>query len=263
MNTFRTGDIAELMGATKMGVHYLEKHGYLTADREQNGYRVYSLSTLTRMAAIKSYERMGFPLKESNVMLDMPVSQIHAVLLERKRQIEEQLAMVEWQLANADPEGLVADRITDDNSRIEMSPPMYYCPVWEEIYDMEHLDSRVARRMREIDISWIAAMPYMQFCSRITREDSGIRFEKGNCIWEPYADGVRIDEYVTRVEPALCLTFRTAFCDTDSILSMAEDYLAAKRLRMRFPIYAPIRIFSNRSCEEDGIIQFFIPIEDM
>ena len=209
MYSFRTGDVAELMGVTNMGVHYLEKHGYLTADREQNGYRSYSTGTLTRLAAIKSYERMGFPLKESSAMLEMPITDIRSTLLERRRQIEEQLAMVDWQLSNANPEGLVLDHISEENSSIEMSPLMYYCPVWEEVYDMTHLNSRAARSMREIDISWIAAMPYMQFCLRITQEEEGVHFEKGNCIGEPYTGSVRINEYVTRVEPTRCLIFRT------------------------------------------------------
>ena len=44
-NAFRTGDIAEFMGITNMGVLYLEKRGLLKADREENGYRSYSTQT--------------------------------------------------------------------------------------------------------------------------------------------------------------------------------------------------------------------------
>lgn len=261
MNRFRTGDIAELIGITNMGVHYLEKHGYLEADRQQNGYRVYSTSTLTRIAAIKSYERMGFPLRESSAMLHKPVCEIHTALLERKRQIEEQLTMVEWQLRNANPAGLVTDSITEANSRIELRPPLFYCPCWEEVYDMEKLDSQAAQKMRDIDVSWIAAMPYMQYCLRITREDGVLHSEKGNCIWAPYAQDVLINEYVTSVESALCLTFRSPFCDYASILAKAEAYLDARNLRMLFPIYAPIRIFSDRCGENEGIVQYFIPVD--
>ncbi len=260
-NAFRTGDIAEFMGITNMGVLYLEKRGLLKADREENGYRSYSTQTLTHLGILKSYERMGFSLNEARRLADSTSTELLEALRKRRAELNSELKRIEHVIAGLEVDDVATDRLDDANSRIAMRPPMLYCPVWEELYDMERLDEATRRKMRDVDVSWLALMPYMKYCTRISREDGALRLEKGNCLLTEHASGARINEWVTRLPPRLCLTFSFRGMDYGALLQMAEARLKPMGYRMALPAYAPILFFPPDGVEARALSKIYIPIE--
>ena len=260
-NAFRTGDIAEFMGITNMGVLYLEKRGLLKADREENGYRSYSTQTLTHLGILKSYERMGFSLNEARRLADSTSTELLEALRKRRAELNSELKRIEHVIAGLEVDDVATDHLDDANSRIAMRPPMLYCPVWEELYDMERLDEATRRKMRDVDVSWLALMPYMKYCARISRGDGAVRLEKGNCLLTEHASGARINEWVTRLPPRPCLTFNFRGMDYGALLQMAEDHLTRMGCRMALPAYAPILFFPPDGVEARALSKMYIPVE--
>ncbi len=260
-NAFRTGDIAEFMGITNMGVLYLEKRGLLKADREENGYRSYSTQTLTRLGILKSYERMGFSLNEARRLAGSTPSELLAALKKRQAELNSELRRIEHVISGLEVDTVVTDRVDDANSRIAMRPPMLYCPVWEELYDMERLDEATRRKMRDVDVSWLALMPYMKYCTRISREGGKLRLEKGNCLLAEHASGALQNEWVTELAPRLCLTFNYRGMDYGAMIERAEAYLARTGYRAALPAYAPILFFPPDGVEARALSKIYIPVE--
>lgn len=143
--TFQTGDLAEFMGITNMGVLYLEKRGIIHSTRSQNGYRVFDDDTVSALALIRSYERMGFSLDEAVELSRQDASAVLLKVSQKRKNLENQLELIQ------------------------------YFEKWvhamEDLPDFEAQPERVKK-----------AMPYMHFCDKLVLTDGTWSSTKGNGI---------------------------------------------------------------------------------
>ena len=61
----RIGELAELAGTTTRALRYYESRGLLTAQRDSNGYRVYTEDDLRLLQQIRTLQDFGFELEET------------------------------------------------------------------------------------------------------------------------------------------------------------------------------------------------------
>jgi DNA-binding transcriptional MerR regulator len=106
VTSFRIGQLAAKASMSVQAIRFYERRGLLKAARLGNGYRVYSIEHLLRLAAIQRWRSLGFSLAEIRPLLDLnPGNQGNARLrarmlgkLEEIRQKVGHLRLVEGRL---------------------------------------------------------------------------------------------------------------------------------------------------------------------
>lgn len=93
MDNRNIGKLAQFMGVSPYTIKYYEKIGLLTANRDkQSNYRRYELSTCSFLAECLKYRKMGFSLKELEVLIKQADEQMHESMLEQRlHAVEEEL----------------------------------------------------------------------------------------------------------------------------------------------------------------------------
>ena len=67
---YRIGELAERCGVNKETIRYYERLGLIQEpDRNEKGYRMYSLQTVDRLNFIKRIQELGFTLNEIDKLL--------------------------------------------------------------------------------------------------------------------------------------------------------------------------------------------------
>ncbi len=249
---YLTGEIAEYFSLTNMGIHHLEKKGVIQSTRKENGYRTYSASELTKLGEIRAYERMGFSLKEANSFrYDYSTKQdkVHQKVAELTKQIE---LLQYYESLYSDSVIKIDEPITKENITIEESIHLYWCPCWEEQYDLDIVDKDTLTEMKKIDCSWLIAMPYMQYCSKVHFSNHTITAYRGNSIDEEYAnlEHVVITPLVEKYDIAKALTFTCEMDEYDDILNKVKNYTELSR----FTGFALFRILETAIPENNNHI---------
>lgn len=239
---FRTGDIAQFMGITNMGVIYLEKRGIIRSARDANGYRVFDLDAISDLALIRSYENLGFSLDEAVGLSRQEAPGIQEAIARKKEELLAKLELISHFEELFQFPVVTGGELSPENAVFQDRPELYYCPIWEEVLDLEQFSPRERRKMTEVDISWIATMPLMRFCSKITVDKVGFSYIRGNCITAEDARKAQvvINEYVEHVPSAPCLRFLCCGLDFKEALAMAGRYLAAQGLEPCGTVYTPV-----------------------
>lgn len=93
MDNRNIGKLAQFMGVSPYTIKYYEKIGLLSANRDkQSNYRRYELSTCSFIAECLKYRKMGFSLKELEVLIKQADEQLHESMLEQRLlSVEEEL----------------------------------------------------------------------------------------------------------------------------------------------------------------------------
>lgn len=93
MDNRNIGKLAQFMGVSPYTIKYYEKIGLLSANRDkQSNYRRYELSTCSFIAECLKYRKMGFSLKELEVLIKQADEQMHQSMLEQRLlTVEEEL----------------------------------------------------------------------------------------------------------------------------------------------------------------------------
>lgn len=241
---YRTGDIAKLMGMTNMGVLYLEKRGIIRPCRQENGYRFYDPEDITKLGMIRSYEWLGFSLEEALTIAALPNEAVRQRLKEREREILGQLDMLRFMERSMAPAPSPEVGRMGETGELVRMPAMYYFPVWEDSLEESPLPPETERQLRQTDISWLAAMPYMRYCSKITCVDGRWHMERGNCIQVEHARAQKVvcNEQTEYVPPQPCLRL---YAEGSDPMEMAE--VGAQALEKRGEVwtgtaYAPVNL---------------------
>lgn len=58
------GDVARTLGLTPGALHYFEREGVISPEKEESGRRLYSEQDVFRLMSYKKYRAMGIPVKE-------------------------------------------------------------------------------------------------------------------------------------------------------------------------------------------------------
>ncbi len=226
---YLTGEIAQYFSLTNMGVHHLEKKGVIQSSRKENGYRIYNANELTKLGEIKSYERMGFSLNEANSFrydYSLKKEKVQHKLEELAQQIE---LLKYYESLFVDDVIKVNDFLTSENTKIESSICLYWYPCWEEQYDLHKVSQKRLTEMKKIDCSWLAAMPYMLYCTKVNMNDSLIQTVRGNSIDEEYAkkENVVITSYIEKYNISKALTFICEMNENqyDVVLDKVKDFM--------------------------------------
>jgi len=69
---YKVKELAELSGVSVRTLHWYDRIGLLTPQREENGYRSYSTAQVDRLQEILFYRQMGIPLEEIKMLLSAP-----------------------------------------------------------------------------------------------------------------------------------------------------------------------------------------------
>lgn len=93
MDNRNIGKLAQFMGVSPYTIKYYEKIGLLSASRDkQSNYRRYELRTCSFLAECLKYRKMGFSLKELEVLIKQADEQLHESMLEQRlNTVEEEL----------------------------------------------------------------------------------------------------------------------------------------------------------------------------
>lgn len=240
---FKTGDIARLMGITNMGVLYLEKRGIIHSTRDANGYRVFDLDSISELALIRSYENLGFPLDQAVSLSHQEAPQIQEALQSKKEELLARLELISHFENFFHFSAVTEGELSPENAVFQDRPALYYCPLWEEVLDLEQFSAGERKKMQAVDISWISTMPLMRFCSKIVLKNDGeFSHIRGNCITVDDArkSQVVINEYVEYVPSAPCLRFLCSGIDFKEALAKARRYLAGYELKPDGTVFVAI-----------------------
>ena len=241
---YRTGDIAELMGITNMGVIYLEKRGILHSDRQENGYRTFELDEVTKLGIIRSYEKLGFSLEEALTIITLPEGEVKAILERRKKELRAQMDMLQFMEEFSCAEIVGERELSRENTQFVISPAMYYFPVWEDLFAAGSLNREQERQLRKTDVSWISAMPYMRYCSKFSQIDGQWEGVRGNCIQVEHAQDheVFLNEWVELVPPRYCLRYYDETEDLKAALAKGIAYLEKLGLAWEPEAFLPLSL---------------------
>lgn len=93
MDNRNIGKLAQFMGVSPYTIKYYEKIGLLSANRDkQSNYRRYELSACSYLAECLKYRKMGFSLKELEILIKQADEQLHESMLEQRLlTVEEEL----------------------------------------------------------------------------------------------------------------------------------------------------------------------------
>lgn len=223
---YLTGEIAEYFSLTNMGIHHLEKKDVIHSTRQENGYRVYSANELTKLGEIRAYERMGFSLKEANSFrYDYSIKKDK--IQEKINELTKKLELLQYYESLFDHDIVkLNDPLSNTNTFIEESINLYWYPCWEEQYDLDIVDKNTLNEMKKIDCSWLAAMPYMQYCSKVDFSHHSIKACRGNSISEEYVtkENVVITPLVEKYTMRKALTFICELDDYSTILNKVKTF---------------------------------------
>lgn len=230
---YSTKDLADFMDMTSMGIHYLENHGAIRPERKENGYRQYTSDDVSNIGEIRSFERMGFSLGETLSLLNSDTDHIVNRLAEKERQLKSQIQLLEH----------LQRQITGKNSRGNpqvITGKIAWFPIWE--YEDRQFTKDEIKILKQTDILWLKAMPYMQYCGIIQKDGS---VKKGNIIplFEIPNPELYINEYVTVFPCEKWLNFSVTFTNfsdlTDEINKIVTDggYATKEPLLMAIPVF--------------------------
>lgn len=114
---YKVKELAELSGVSVRTLHWYDRIGLLTPQREENGYRSYSTAQVDRLQEILFYRQMGIPLEEIKMLLSAPDYDRKKTLyghLNSLRQQQEQLELlirnVEKTLSALEGECVMSDK---------------------------------------------------------------------------------------------------------------------------------------------------------
>lgn len=125
---YSIGSVAKLLGLSVEGVRNYEKYEIITPKRTDSNYRKYSYLDITSLIRAKAYRSLGFSLKETSLLTnDMQIPQIVDSMLEKRRGLDQECALIQAKIAFLD-ENMAEFEALDQHlnqPRIKMSPGFY------------------------------------------------------------------------------------------------------------------------------------------
>lgn len=206
---FRTGDIARILNMSSSGVLFYDRKGVVSAARGENGYRGFDANALSTLGLLRAFERAGFTLEEANTLFQKDASNAKEALIAKRAQLMENIELIDMILGRMDMTGAMDERFEREKARLETSPEFCYAPYWEECFEMDAVTPEERRQMREVDISWLAAMPIVRYCGKIRLEGGVQLSEKGMIVTREMALKRRLalPPLVERIPEQRCLHF--------------------------------------------------------
>ena len=245
---YSTKDLADFMDMTSMGIHYLENHGAIRPERKENGYRQYTPDDVSNIGEIRSFERMGFSLGETLALLNSDTENIVNRLVEKERQLKRQIRILKH----------LQRQITNENSRSNpkiITGKIAWFPIWE--YEDRQFTKDEIKILKQTDILWLKAMPYMQYCGIIQKDGS---LKKGNII--PISEipnpELYINEYVTVFSCEKWLNFSVTFTDFSRLRNDINKVISSGEYAAKEPILMAIPVFKRKNY---NLVQIYVALE--
>lgn len=237
MKRYRIGDFARKLGVTPDFLKYCEKHGDLSPQTEENGYRYYGFTQSARVIEYIRLKNQGLSAREiTEALHESSFEEGVRRMRARRAQLERQIAFDEALIA-------FAERLGD----MEFSEP----PVWQlrrvdgfyflpHSVDMEFLESEAVEACVR---AWNPYMPIVMSTKRLPRAgDRQLLGEGQGLIWgfsvnETFARrvGLPVDspaEYVPPHRSLELMQVRSLSQRSLAYLDDVYDILARNRLRI-------------------------------
>lgn len=261
---FRISDVADLLQLSVSGVIYLEKKGAIQSQREANGYRYYGEDIITQLGTIRSFERMGFSLKEAVSLLDMSSEETLEALKEKKQALMTQIEWIDLLFDRMGNAWQKADGLREGAIEMAVSPAFYFFPYWEKYCDMEHMTRQEQRALRKVDVSWLSGIPAVRYCGKIILSDEGPAWQKGTAVTVEDAEryGLALHPMVERYQPKHCLHVFSQD-GPEQLLERIQDYGRKAHLTLASPILAVIHHMENSKFPtKNFLVETWAPIEE-
>ena len=156
----RVGKLAKGTGISVRTLHHYESLGLVCPTRTDAGHRVYGPDEIARLQQVRSFQQLGFPLKEIEALLDggqMPALQVVRLHAERLRERIDLLREAELRL-----EGVARWLDASGEAPVEeLLKTLEVMSRMERYYTAEQLEQLKARReevgeerIREVEGEW-------------------------------------------------------------------------------------------------------------
>lgn len=86
---YRISDVARIMGITPNALHFFEKENIINVQKDQSGYRNYSIADVFRLLSYEKYRSMGYALKTVKTQFSYEVNN-RGPILQRIEDMQEQ-----------------------------------------------------------------------------------------------------------------------------------------------------------------------------
>lgn len=198
---YTTRDLAEWLGITNRGVHYLEDRGIIHARRDpDNGYRYYDIDEFGVLWYVRNFQDMGFSLEEARRALASPPDELLALLKAHERATEERLQTLRRSIESV--ELAVSKDFEGRMYSIDARPAFFALPVLEYRVDDPTITAVDRRLQNAVEADWMSHKPPVLFGSQFKKEGDAWSFER--CLLVRCDDaerlGLRLDGVVELFE---------------------------------------------------------------
>ena len=134
--TYKSGDVARMLGITQEGIRYYEKQGVVLFEKEEeNGYRTFAFRKLIAMASLRLLGRLGFSVRDAWQMVNgADVATVTQGLAQNEKHLADQIEkLTQMQQFSAAGRQQMA-RIAQDLDRFEIvdAPAFYHMKFQKE-----------------------------------------------------------------------------------------------------------------------------------
>ena len=118
---YKVKELAELSGVSVRTLHWYDRIGLLTPQREENGYRSYSTAQVDRLQEILFYRQLGMPLEEIKTLLSAPDYDRKTSLCGHLNSLRQQQEQLELLIRNVEKtlSALEGDHTMSDKEKFE------------------------------------------------------------------------------------------------------------------------------------------------
>ena len=134
--TYKSGDVARMLGITQEGIRYYEKQGVVLFDKEEeNGYRYFAFRKLIAMVSLRLLGRLGFPVRDAWQLVNgADIATVTQSLAENEQrladQIEKLTQMQEFSAQGRQQMAHIAEKL--DQFEIIKAPAFYHIKFQKE-----------------------------------------------------------------------------------------------------------------------------------
>lgn len=267
---YRTGEMAEFFGMTKEGIRYLERQGLITSRRdEQNRYRYFSRSEITRLKEIRSYQALGFSLEEAaRIVCRTPREELLSRMDEKLSELEKKEEQIRQMRTTLQERRGVVARMLDTQEAFElvMRPEiLFFNHVSDEASGESAREKEAIAHARAVEKTWIRAMPAVGFwamhCDASGQTVQGI-YGSGASLDTVRRLGLPVLGEMVHLEPCLCMrgvleARGTQVGDVTALLKRAQ----AHGYTLCGDVYGQMHVhYLSETGERMAIHEMFVPV---
>lgn len=102
MNEMTLREVCKSMNVSRRAIQGYEKANLVSASKKNDrGYLIYDIQAQQQIKLIKLYQRLGFSLKEIQLIIDIPNDMLRSILLDRIHKLENEIQNIQGLIQEA------------------------------------------------------------------------------------------------------------------------------------------------------------------